>query len=269
MRQFIVFLCMTACLLFSTPKATPLRFDDNIVGAQTANECHPKKGCNVCEGCCNDFIPDGLQCDKCVKAKCGCVGSSSNLPAEECSAWQRFAIAAGVGDCRADPCSCYAVDFTFLKIVNCGPGKSGTVNGTITGITLYNLGLSGTISKSITELTHLNTLALSSNSLHGTLPENIGKLKLMQELRLDYNHLSGSIPSSIKDMPDLKALTLSCNSFNNSIPKLPFKKYNECAFGGPKQKCGSPDGPWTSNQFKCPLPDGASSCQDCKSSCKS
>ena len=27
--------------------------------------------CNVCQACCGDFIPDGADCDQCVKEKCG------------------------------------------------------------------------------------------------------------------------------------------------------------------------------------------------------
>ena len=36
------------------------------------NECQPSKGCsvNVCGTCCQDYIPDGEPCDKCVKERC-------------------------------------------------------------------------------------------------------------------------------------------------------------------------------------------------------
>lgn len=35
-----------------------------------SNECHPSKTCNVCDKCCNEFIPDGEPCDKCVETDC-------------------------------------------------------------------------------------------------------------------------------------------------------------------------------------------------------
>jgi len=35
-----------------------------------ANECQRTTGCNVCSACCQDYIPDGGACDKCVQEKC-------------------------------------------------------------------------------------------------------------------------------------------------------------------------------------------------------
>jgi hypothetical protein len=34
------------------------------------NECKPSRGCNVCDACCKDYIPDGQPCDDCVAGKC-------------------------------------------------------------------------------------------------------------------------------------------------------------------------------------------------------
>jgi gamma-glutamyl hercynylcysteine S-oxide synthase len=38
--------------------------------AKPPNECHPSKTCNVCAKCCNEYIDDGPNCDKCVDDQC-------------------------------------------------------------------------------------------------------------------------------------------------------------------------------------------------------
>jgi hypothetical protein len=32
--------------------------------------CNPAAGCNVCETCCNKYIPDGSLCEKCTETNC-------------------------------------------------------------------------------------------------------------------------------------------------------------------------------------------------------
>jgi hypothetical protein len=43
-------------------------------GPPGPNQCHPStnqtKNCNVCAECCRDYIPNGAECDKCVKEEC-------------------------------------------------------------------------------------------------------------------------------------------------------------------------------------------------------
>jgi hypothetical protein len=36
----------------------------------SGNECHPSKICNVCEACCQEYIPNGAACDNCVETQC-------------------------------------------------------------------------------------------------------------------------------------------------------------------------------------------------------
>lgn len=39
-------------------------------GSRPPNECQRTKGCNVCAACCQDYVPDGAPCDRCVREKC-------------------------------------------------------------------------------------------------------------------------------------------------------------------------------------------------------
>ena len=40
------------------------------------NNCSPKEGCNVCEACCESFIPNGDSCNACVKKQCAPKGQT-------------------------------------------------------------------------------------------------------------------------------------------------------------------------------------------------
>ena len=35
-----------------------------------SNKCSPKKDCNVCKECCQDYIENGEECDKCFEENC-------------------------------------------------------------------------------------------------------------------------------------------------------------------------------------------------------
>ena len=49
-------------------------------GPPGPHQCTPStnqtKNCNVCAACCHDYIPDGAECDKCVKESCTGPGPS-------------------------------------------------------------------------------------------------------------------------------------------------------------------------------------------------
>jgi hypothetical protein len=73
-----------------------------------ANECNPSKTCNVCESCCQSFIPDGKSCDDCVKQKCPVVNECN--PTKGCNVCQTCCqsfIADGkpCDDCAHQKCS--------------------------------------------------------------------------------------------------------------------------------------------------------------------
>lgn len=58
-------------------------------------------------------------------------------------------------------------------------------------------GLEGTLSPSIGNLTHLQTVLLQNNKISGCLPLEIGKLTQLKTLDVSSNHFTGEIPSSL------------------------------------------------------------------------
>ncbi|KAL0446957.1 UNVERIFIED_CONTAM: protein NSP-INTERACTING kinase [Sesamum latifolium] len=78
--------------------------------------------------------------------------------------------------------------------------------------------LSGTISRSIGNLTHLTSVLLQDNNISGPIPPELGKLPKLQELDLSENLLTGEIPSSLAQLKSLQYLRLNNNSLTGAIP---------------------------------------------------
>lgn len=83
--------------------------------------------------------------------------------------------------------------------------------GKISGLTLPDNNLTGTIPPTINALQGLTTLVLSSNRLGGGLPSTIGNLKNLSILKIDHNNLTGAIPASIVTLPGLVQVDLGYN----------------------------------------------------------
>lgn len=125
------------------------------------------------------------------------------------------------------------------------PSWNGIIcsSGNVVGIVLDSLGLSADFDLSVlANLTMLERLSISNNSISGRLPENIasfkklkhldvsnnlfnsslpleiGKLSLLQNLSLAGNSFSGSIPDSISGLTSIRSLDLSHNSLSGSLP---------------------------------------------------
>ncbi|KAK6133539.1 hypothetical protein DH2020_032668 [Rehmannia glutinosa] len=80
-------------------------------------------------------------------------------------------------------------------------------------------GLSGTLSPSIGNLSHLRTMLLQNNQLSGVVPAEIGKLSELQTLDLSGNQFDGEIPSSLGRLTRLSYLRLSRNKLSGQIPR--------------------------------------------------
>ena len=89
----------------------------------------------------------------------------------------------------------------------------------VTALDLSYVGLHGTISPHIANLSFLVSLDLSNNSFNGFLPHEISRLHRLRELVLSNNLFEGSIPPTIQYCQKLVNLSLSGNKLNGSIPK--------------------------------------------------
>ncbi|CAO2821852.1 unnamed protein product [Amaranthus hypochondriacus] len=95
-------------------------------------------------------------------------------------------------------------------------------NGTrvrIISINLMNMGVSGSLSPDVANLTALTTLVLANNSLSGPIPSSLGKLKHLEVLGLENNRFIGTIPSSLGGIGSLRELHLENNNLNGTVPK--------------------------------------------------
>ncbi|KAH6765283.1 Leucine-rich repeat protein kinase family protein [Perilla frutescens var. frutescens] len=106
-----------------------------------------------------------------------------------------------------------SVDPCTWNMVGC------TVEGSVISLEMASMGLSGTLSPSIGNLTHLRTMLLQNNRLSGNVPPEIGKLSDLQTLDLSGNQFNGRIPGSLGRLDRLSYLKLSKNKLSGQIPQ--------------------------------------------------
>ncbi|KAG2687906.1 hypothetical protein I3760_09G070700 [Carya illinoinensis] len=94
-----------------------------------------------------------------------------------------------------------------------------STEGFVVSLEMANMGLSGTLSPSIGNLSHLRTMLLQNNHLSGSIPPDIGKLSELQTLDISNNRFDGEIPGSMGYLTHLSYLGLSKNKLSGQIPK--------------------------------------------------
>ncbi|XP_019236678.1 PREDICTED: probable LRR receptor-like serine/threonine-protein kinase At5g45780 isoform X2 [Nicotiana attenuata] len=104
-----------------------------------------------------------------------------------------------------DPCTWY--------MVGCSS------EGFVISLEMASMGLSGSLSPSIGNLTRLRTLLLQNNQLSGPIPTEIGKLSELLTLDLSGNQFDGEIPRALGRLFRLSYLRLSRNRLSGLIPK--------------------------------------------------
>eukprot|EP00253_Pinus_taeda_P019369 PITA_19369 len=88
----------------------------------------------------------------------------------------------------------------------------------VVSLNLTSMGLQGTISPLLANLSFLTVLSLRNNSFHGQIPYQLGTLFRLKMLRLSRNQLQGSIPPTLANCRSLRNLTLSFNNLTGNIP---------------------------------------------------
>ncbi|GLJ17422.1 hypothetical protein SUGI_0303170 [Cryptomeria japonica] len=83
---------------------------------------------------------------------------------------------------------------------------------------LSNNTLTSTIPPQLAQLTHLQVLLLHRNQLQGTIPPTLSACHSLYDLALSYNQLHGSIPPELSLLTRLKFLYLGQNSLTGVIP---------------------------------------------------
>uniref|UniRef100_A0A0E0NC79 non-specific serine/threonine protein kinase n=3 Tax=Oryza TaxID=4527 RepID=A0A0E0NC79_ORYRU len=138
-----------------------------------------------------------------------------------------------------------SVDPCTWSMVACSP------DGFVVSLQMANNGLAGTLSPSIGNLSHLQTMLLQNNMISGGIPPEIGKLTNLKALDLSGNQFVGEIPSSLGRLTELNYLRLDKNNLSGQIPedvaKLPgltFLDLSSNNLSGPVPKIYAHDYRW-------------------------
>ncbi|KAK1283908.1 putative leucine-rich repeat receptor-like protein kinase [Acorus calamus] len=92
-------------------------------------------------------------------------------------------------------------------------------NSKVTALKLSTMGLKGTLSGDLGQLTQLQSLDLSYNTdLGGSLTRNIGNLKQLATLILAGCSFTGNIPNELGNLSQLYFVALNSNKFSGPIP---------------------------------------------------
>ncbi|XP_047316419.1 putative receptor-like protein kinase At3g47110 [Impatiens glandulifera] len=89
----------------------------------------------------------------------------------------------------------------------------------VTLIDLTSLGLSGTLSPHVGNLTFLRQLVLDNNTFHGEIPNEIGGLYRLKVLSLEGNSFQGRIPASLSRCSNLVEIWVGNNNLVGTIPE--------------------------------------------------
>lgn len=131
-------------------------------------------------------------------------------------------------------------------------------DGFVISLEMTNNGLSGTLSPSIGNLSHLQTMLLQHNQLSGPIPSEIGILSQLTTLDLSSNQFTSEIPSSLGRLTRLNYLRLSRNKLSGRIPQpvanltgLTFLDLSYNNLSGPTPKILAKDFSLAGNKFLC------------------
>ncbi|KAI8012837.1 LRR receptor-like serine/threonine-protein kinase EFR [Camellia lanceoleosa] len=89
----------------------------------------------------------------------------------------------------------------------------------VVGLDLASLGLKGSITPHIGNLSFLRSLQLQNNQLTGTFPDQLGNLFRLTVLNASFNTIQGPIPPTISRCIELRTLNLMQNEVSGRIPE--------------------------------------------------
>ncbi len=104
------------------------------------------------------------------------------------------------------------------KPLNQWHGVTANGQGQVTGLSLRDNGLSGSLPAALGKMEHLQVLSLDRNNIGGSLPSELGNLANLTRLAMNRNSLSGSIPSQLGNLSNLSIIGLARNSLSGSLP---------------------------------------------------
>ncbi|KAL7127539.1 hypothetical protein ABFS83_14G259500 [Erythranthe nasuta] len=140
------------------------------------------------------------------------------IPNNPLSTWDQQ----NLSPCNWSGVSCSEQRVTGLDLS--GLGMTGSISpylgnlSSLRSLHLQNNQLTGKIPSTISGCRDLTTLELMQNRIWGRIPHEISQLTQLQILNLAGNQLSGEIPSSLTNISSLLDLNLRTNNLGGSIP---------------------------------------------------
>ncbi|ONK63700.1 uncharacterized protein A4U43_C07F17980 [Asparagus officinalis] len=113
-------------------------------------------------------------------------------------------------DWNGDPCLPHG--YTWSGITCSGGSRIRVIS-----LNLSGMGLLGSLSPNIANLTALTALSFANNNFSGPIPE-LGRLQMLEKLHLQNNQLTGGIPQSLGNIKSLHELFLENNNLIGKIP---------------------------------------------------
>ncbi|XP_022885764.1 probable LRR receptor-like serine/threonine-protein kinase At4g37250 [Olea europaea var. sylvestris] len=103
--------------------------------------------------------------------------------------------------------------------VTCGTSGSADAYSRVTGLSLPDSELLGSIPATLGVIQHLRNLNLSNNSINGSIPSSLFSASELQILDFSNNMISGELPELVGKLKNLQVLNLSDNALAGNIPE--------------------------------------------------
>ena len=187
------------------------------------------------EGALGAAVLEGVRCG--VVLELVCRGKASNLAAhlDDLLAALR-SPSCGLRELRLDGCD-WPEGRTLLELVEALPATGlktlgvtdmqvgGTLPEAVVDkcvgaefVSLWGLGLTGSVPPSLGKCAKLKTLILLKNQFQGPIPDELVQCGALEWLQLSDNQLTGSVPASFGTCAKLKKLSLYKNHLKGPIP---------------------------------------------------
>ncbi|KAH9326590.1 hypothetical protein KI387_006768, partial [Taxus chinensis] len=135
----------------------------------------------------------------------------------------------GMKDWRSDPCfgvpwdGIHCVTRSSALRVSAMNQMPSNIDTRFVYSNLTGRHLTGSIPKTLGQLSELVNLSLAYNSLTGPL-QNLSTLRKLERLHLQNNNLSGKVPIWLSQLPNLKELFIGNNNFSGDVPLQLYSK---------------------------------------------